>query len=244
MSSPRFIAQKYIYHRNSFFRAVVAVVYKIAVYGLSFLDIINPGDIRVSQSLFVLGSFAAGNVHHGKVAPYAKEILPAVAPGSVYKLEVGYPVYCHAGDQQVAGHLIELVDSTIVIPLLDQFHGYNLQRPEKSLFLRVPLQVKVGESVIETETYSINPKSLPKTAKLLPNGDWQSLLATEEPMTKSLTDTQKAYIKRLGASTGREIVPINLQLYRELMNKGLVVDKGRRLSLTSLGKEVYRFLEE
>jgi gamma-glutamylcyclotransferase (GGCT)/AIG2-like uncharacterized protein YtfP len=198
----------------------------------------------VSHSLFVLGSFATGNIHHGKIAPYAKECVPATAVGSIYKLEVGYPVFCIDGADQISGQLVQLIDSSVVLPILDQFHGYNLQRPDKSPFHRVTLQVTVDGIQTQAETYSLNSKLLPKAAKILPNGDWQKLLQTEEPLTKSLTDSQKSYIKKLGASTGREIVPINLQLYRELMNKGLVVDKGRRLSLTNLGKEVYRFLEE
>ncbi len=57
-----------------------------------------------------------------------------------------------------------------------------------------------------------------------------------------LTERQEAYIKKLGKSTGREIVPIDLPLYRELMNLELIVDKGRRLALSKLGHEVYRNL--
>lgn len=202
------------------------------------------GDVLVVQSLFILGSFAPGNVHHGKISPFAQEWLPAVAKGSVYKLEVGYPVFSTQGDQNIRGQLVTLLDSAAVIPILDQFHGYNLQRPEKSLFLRVNLLVDLGSHQQETETYVINPKQIPKTAKQLPDGDWESLLQSHEPLTKSLTESQRQYLRRLGSSTGREIVPINLQLYRELMNKGLVVDKGRRLSLTNLGKEVFRYLDE
>jgi hypothetical protein len=63
-----------------------------------------------------------------------------------------------------------------------------------------------------------------------------------------LTAKQKAYIQRLGLSTGRskgrEIVPIDLGLYRELMHLEIVVDKGRRLALTELGQELCRMLSE
>lgn len=71
----------------------------------------------------------------------------------------------------------------------------------------------------------------------------QSSLINSHPVAMTLTENQKRYILKLGASSGRDIVPIKLELYRELMNKGLVVDKGRRLALTALGKEVYRYLE-
>ena len=49
-------------------------------------------------------------------------------------------------------------------------------------------------------------------------------------------------ILKLGASSGRDIVPINLDIYRDLLNKGLIVDKGRRLALTNLGFDVYKYL--
>jgi hypothetical protein len=61
-------------------------------------------------------------------------------------------------------------------------------------------------------------------------------------MTSKLTEKQATYIQRLGRSSGREIVPIDLTLYRELMNLELIVDKGRRLALSKLGQEVFRHL--
>jgi hypothetical protein len=65
----------------------------------------------------------------------------------------------------------------------------------------------------------------------------------EEPVfTEKLSEKQKSYVQRLGAISGREIVPIDLGLYRELMNLELIVDKGRRLALSKLGQEVYRYL--
>jgi len=57
-----------------------------------------------------------------------------------------------------------------------------------------------------------------------------------------LTAKQVNYIKKLGSSSGRDIVPIDMELYRELMKMELIVDKGRRLALTKLGKEVFSYL--
>jgi hypothetical protein len=74
------------------------------------------------------------------------------------------------------------------------------------------------------------------------DGDWKSLLLNQANLLDKLTERQKTYIQRLGASLGREIVPIDLPLYRELMNLELIVDKGRRLALSKLGQEVYRYL--
>ncbi|MNS72308.1 hypothetical protein D3C72_1057130 [compost metagenome] len=65
----------------------------------------------------------------------------------------------------------------------------------------------------------------------------------EEPaLTAKLSDKQVTYIQKLGKSSGREIIPIDLTLYRELMNLELIVDKGRRLALSKFGQEVYRHL--
>ena len=68
-------------------------------------------------------------------------------------------------------------------------------------------------------------------------------MKNDPPVTTQLTEKQITYILKLGAVKGRDIVPINdLTLYRELMKLELIVDKGRRLALSSLGKEVYNHL--
>ena len=67
-------------------------------------------------------------------------------------------------------------------------------------------------------------------------------MAAQPPLSNKLSDSQKRYILKLGASSGRDIVPINLDIYRDLLNKGLIVDKGRRLALTNLGFDVYKYL--
>jgi hypothetical protein len=90
--------------------------------------------------------------------------------------------------------------------------------------------------------YVLNPEKLPPTAVKIVGGDWQASLVSQPVLTEKLTERQRNYILRLGASTGREIVPIDLPLYRELMNLEMIVDKGRRLALSKLGHEVYRYL--
>lgn len=61
-------------------------------------------------------------------------------------------------------------------------------------------------------------------------------------MREQLTEKQRQYIVKLGNSSGRDILPINLDLYRELIKLELVKDKGRRLALTTLGQDVFRSL--
>ncbi len=197
------------------------------------------------KTLFIYGSFVDGHVHYKKIQPFVESKVPAKARGAVYRLEVGYPVFLANEQSIVSGYLVRFVASDVVMPLLDEFHGFNSKNPEKSLFIRTPLSVALeGDEFVATSVYAMNPVRLPKEAKLIMDGDWERDFNSIQPLTCGLTETQKRYILKLGASLGRDIVPINLDLYRELMNKGLLVDKGRRLALTSLGKEVFRYLEE
>ena len=69
------------------------------------------------------------------------------------------------------------------------------------------------------------------------------MLDENPPLPQTLSDRQRSYVLKLGAVKGRDIIPIqDLTLYRELMKLELIVDKGRRLALSSLGKEVYKHL--
>ena len=83
---------------------------------------------------------------------------------------------------------------------------------------------------------------MPATAQKIMGGDWKASLLREPALTEKLTERQRLYVQRLGSTQGREIVPIDLGLYRELMNLELIVDKGRRLALSKLGQEVFRYL--
>lgn len=204
------------------------------------------------MSLFAYGSLSKGFVHYGKISNYVVNARPAKVSGFVYQLEVGYPVFLDEdpkkeisrSPQLVNGTLLELEGPDLVFKLLDEFHGYNALAVEKSLFFKKELsaELETGEKAPVT-AYCLNPKKLPKAAQFLEDGDWKSLLSSQAPLTSLLNEKQSAYIKKLGASTGREIVPIDLALYRELMKMDIIVDKGRRLALTKLGKEVFRYLE-
>ncbi len=196
-------------------------------------------------TLFVYGSLSQGMVHYTRIANHIESHVEATTEGSVYRLEVGFPVFVNQGTTPVSGFLLTLSPTNVLHKLLDEFHGYSAVAPDQSLFIKTPIIVNVegvGEPV-STQTYSMNPLKLPRTAVLINDGDWMKSMNERAPMTQNLTPNQKTYIQRLGRSTGRDIVPINLDLYRELMNKGLIVDKGRRLALTALGQEVYRYLE-
>lgn len=193
--------------------------------------------------LFVCGSLVEGMVHYNKVSSFVVENRKATATGSVYRLEVGFPVYNHEGQDNIEGQLLTLSSADVLMKLLDEYHGYNAKDPSKSLFFKTEIDVTLEGQNIRAITYSINLSKLPSTAVLVKDGNWLDDYNRQPPLTLTLSDRQKLYVKKLGASSGRDIVPINLDLYRELMGKALIVDKGRRLALSKLGQEVFRYLE-
>jgi len=195
------------------------------------------------MKFFVYGSMSEGLVHFHKIQNLIKESTSAQIMGTAYRLKVGYPVVLNQGNDVVSGQLVELNPSEFLMNLLDQFHGVDHFEPNKSLHFRLEKTVRL-EDGNETSAwvYVLNPEKLPPTATKILGGDWKASLQTQPVLTEKLTERQRNYIMRLGSSTGREIVPIDLPLYRELMNLEMIVDKGRRLALSKLGHEVYRYL--
>lgn len=197
------------------------------------------------MKIFVYGSLAQGNIHYNKFFNEENVTSNVFIKGAAYRLEVGYSVVStQETSQMVPGDMISCTKSDLLLSLLDEFHGFSFKTPEKSLFLRVMTDVYLDDGSVEKAyVYSINPLKLPKTARLIQNGNWMEDFSLNPPMTEKLKDREKEYIRKLGNSSGRDIVPIQLELYRGLMNMGIIVDKGRRLALSKLGQEVFRYLE-
>lgn len=202
-------------------------------------------------SLFVYGSLDEGMVHFSKISQYITEIFSVQAMGQAYRLPSGYPVYLSPHESMgddvdlVKGKLVKIQAPEVVLHLLNEFHGVSPLVPDKSLFFKEQIKVQSeGGDLHEAAVYSMNRAKLPKNAMRIPLGDWVTDLKREPAIPDILTEKQANYIKRLSLSTGREIVPIDLELYRELMKLELIVDKGRRLALSKLGKEVARYLPE
>ncbi len=193
-------------------------------------------------SLFVYGSFCEGMVHFEKLRAFADQVEAASVVGSVYRMPVGFPVYLQGGQQHVPGRLLRLSKPELAFNLLDEFHGVSQLDPAAGIFERVEVIVQLVGAMERAFIYSILPSRLPRTAKLIESGDWKKSLEENPALPTRLTDKQRSYVRKLGQSSGRDIVPIDLNLYRELLHLDLVVDKGRRLALTSLGHEVFRFL--
>lgn len=194
------------------------------------------------MKFFVYGSLTEGLVHFSKIKDFVLSSQSAQIKGSAYRLKVGYPVVLEEGQDMVSGLVVTLNNNALLIGLLDEFHGLNPLHPEKSLYYRKDVVANLGDSKEVVYTYFLNPAKLPKNSIHIENGDWILSLQQQPALTEKLSDRQRSYILKLGASSGRDIVPIDLPLYRELMNLELIVDKGRRLALSKLGHEVYRYL--
>lgn len=195
------------------------------------------------QYLFVYGLMAEGMVRFEKIKDFIKSVTNGKAKGTMYRLKSGYPVLVQEGQDFIQGNLLELNSSDLLWHLLDEFYGYNSQDPSKCFYRREVTEVWMDEDVKEASVYVMDPEKIPATAQLILGGDWQQALRQHPPLSEQLTDKQKNYVLKLGSSSSREIVPIDMTLYRELMSLELIVDKGRRLALSSFGQELYRHLK-
>ncbi len=201
------------------------------------------GEVATAQ-IFVYGSLTQGMVHYRKIESYILDSTPASIQGSAYRLQVGFPVVVKSGEHRIFGQLLTINLSESLLSILDEWHGFRPLTPDKSLHIREKVQVLLGSGdLCLAETYFYQDKHLPKHAELIIDGDWQTAMKSQPALIDQLTEKQIHYVKKLGQASGREIVPINdLALYRELMKMNLIVDKGRRLALSKLGRELFHYL--
>lgn len=193
---------------------------------------------------FSYGAFDQGQVHHSKISNFIVSDKPALIKGDMHLLRCGYPVLSYDPSKEFAeGRLVQLQVTESFWAILDQLVGFDPQRPEKSLLQRVEVPTRVDNySQVAAFTYVLNPKKITSAHKKITGNDWRKRLLDNPPITSQLQQRQKLYIEKLSHSKGRDIVPIKMDLYRELMNLELIVDKGRRLALTPMGKEAALFL--
>lgn len=194
------------------------------------------------NSLFIYGSLSEGMVHFEKISNYITEKSPATIKGTVYRLEVGFPVLLADGHTEIPGTLVTLKDSDMLFTVLDEFHGVSLTEPHKSLYFRNTVQVTIGDSQGECYCYMLNPVKLPRAATLVGDGNWQKSIEDQPPIVMTLTERHKGYIKKLAESNRRDSIVYPLDVCRDLERLQIIVDKGRRFALTSLGKEICRFI--
>lgn len=205
--------------------------------------------MRSDVSLFVYGAFDLNGVHFPLLKSYVEKVEPAAVNGLMYRLPVGYPVLLSqdpkgsVNSHAVEGTLVHLKANDTLCSILDMWHGFMPLAPQKCLYLKEVVPVTLENGLLQDAVvYFLNPKKLPAGSKILPQAQWKEDLSVNPPLTEFLTEAQSTYIRKLGKSKGRDIVPIKLDLYRELMKLDLIVDKGRRLALSKLGKDVSRYL--
>lgn len=206
------------------------------------------GGFMTTMRFFVIGSWTEGMLHFQKLKPFIVSYEQASLQGHVYRLPAGFPVIVQnlesEQSDQIIGQLVEIKSDQTLIALMDSFHGVHQLDELKGVHVRRSLKVKkTSGDIEEAQVYLYNSKKLTAKAERIPFGIWQDEMKNNPPLTEQLSDRQKGYVLKLGAAKARDIVPINdLSLYRELIKLEIIVDKGRRLALSSLGKEVYKHL--
>jgi gamma-glutamylcyclotransferase (GGCT)/AIG2-like uncharacterized protein YtfP len=221
-------------------KSIVETLELASTKGFNFLKV---GYLMSDFRLFIFGSFDQGFVHYSKIQNFVQSIQVAKVQGTVLRSEVGYPVLMNSGNEWVEGKVVDLAGGDVLVRLLDEFHGFSQLLPDRSLFHRVELEAVVSDGTqLMAQTYVLNPKKLNKTFKAIPRGDWRSNLIEEPPYLSRLSDSEINYIQKLGSASGRDIIPIDIDIYRRLIGSGIVADKGRRLALTKFGRDLLRHL--
>ncbi len=200
----------------------------------------------MQSRFFAYGSFSQGQVHHQKIKQFVVGQRQAFFKGEAFRLRCGYPALLPMaeGGELIEGVLYDLETPESYWSVIDGLLGVDQSRPEKCLFNRITAEVRVDNfSRFQAQVYCLNPKKKLSAHKKITRGEWKRNLLMDPPISVRLEERQKQYILKLANSRGRDIVPIKLDLYRELMNLELIVDKGRRLALTPLGKEAAHFME-
>ncbi len=202
--------------------------------------------MAVVENLFVYGAWCEGGTLHSFLRSYIDDLKPGYILGQVFRTSVGYPVYVADGGDLVPGELVTVRGPDVLWRILEEFHGVQPMNPAASLFQRMTRTVfdDSGSELNQAQVFTVVPHMVEMKWARITGGDWRKDLTQVPPLPQRMTERQKGYIRRLGKSTGREIVPIDLDLYRELMKLELIVDKGRRLALSSLGRELLRFLHD
>lgn len=207
--------------------------------------------ISYQQTIFVYGSFTHGFIHNAKIEQYVSERQPASVMGHAYFLDVGYPAVLapmakpELKPAAIHGELLLVKAPELVHKILDDFHGVHNAQPEKGLHFKHVIQAAVaGGGVASASAYFLNPAKLPRNAQYIGDGDWRQAFDSADRVQDQLTPEQIHYMRKLASIKGRQSHPYDLKTARELMKLEIVVDKGRRLALTRLGKDVLRYLPD
>lgn len=195
------------------------------------------------MKLFLYGASAEGMIQYSRFSHYVQDLQPAETRGTVYRLKVGYPVLVEGGQDLVRGQVAQLQLSDIALELMDQLNGFHKLNQQDSLFWRKEIMITTQDQGIQRVwAYVLNPARVPKDAMVVRDGDWLTHMKEQPALPETLTEKQRHYILKLGRASSREVIPIEMGMYRELLKLEIIVDKGRRLALSKLGHDVFKYI--
>ena len=195
-----------------------------------------------TNSIFICGALFEGDFSLNSIQNIIVASKPATIQATVYRSKVGFPILEKTAKDIIKGTIFFFFFFDMSLHIIYELMGFSPQNSPQSLTHREMAKVQTDLGVEEVNVYFINPEKMTNELKYIENGNWEKVWLEKPPIPKKLNEKQRNYIQKLGKSSGRDIVPIDLALYRELMNLELVIDKGRRIALTKLGQEVYRYL--
>ncbi len=189
---------------------------------------------------FLYGVYSEGQPCHERFKNFIIKSQPAFVKASLYQLLSGLQMIVGEGDHTIHGQLVELDLPESSQVTFDAINGYYADFKEKAIIWRETLLVQTEQGHVPAEVYTLNPTKKDQFRQVVPSEVPKEV--SDSQLFEKLTERHKTYICKLAKAKGREIVPVDLALYRELMGLELIVDKGRRLALTPLGQEVSYFL--
>ncbi len=126
----------------------------------------------VAEFVFFYGTLMAGFDRRRRASMDAK--LTYLGRGSIqgWLFDLGlYPAAIPASDGRVWGEVYEVADSAAVLAVLDEIEGYRLDDPDRSLYVRSPVAVKMPEGTERTAWAYFYNAPLGQ-AERIPSGDY------------------------------------------------------------------------
>lgn len=199
----------------------------------------------VVKNLFVFGDLGPGLVQTEKFVRNGAKILsrrPVTITSGVVRLASGMVVAIEGGSA-VSGDQLEISAPQAAWSIFEEWHGVSHLVPDQGLCRPIKKTAETDDgSSTEVIVYEFSLDRLPPSALHVVDGKWREVINQRPGLVQILTPRQKEYIRKLANCSGRDVVPIDLNLYREFLRLEVAVDKGRRLALTTLGQEVNRWL--
>ncbi len=162
--------------------------------------------------------------------------------GTLFCLPAGFPVYVADGDEAIQGMAVEFEQTSEAMQVLDRFHHFFAETPNRSYYIRSIAEVSGEFGADVAHVYGLALNKVPKGARRIPQGDWPRHRLENPALLEALSLDEQTLLRKIGARRSAGRTPVPLSIYRHFAALGLIVDNGRRLALTPLGREVYRFL--